>query len=155
RMKMPGGARSSGGADLVPVPLNADLWSDAIFRRRVAREDLVLTILADRQATWLCHGLARIDDETLEFIANRPALLSRLYERSAALFATFAESLRVSDNHIVPPGGAAAVPLWEAALGERVTRPDRFVTALFDTSDGRVAYVYDTIGRLDGPHRAF
>ena len=34
-------------SDLVPIPLGADIWSDAIFRRRVPRDELVLTILAD------------------------------------------------------------------------------------------------------------
>src|SRR5919106_486563 len=73
--------------DLVPVPLGAEIWSDAVFRRRVPVDELVNTILADRQAALLCHGLTALDDETLEFVARHSGLISRLYERSAAAFA--------------------------------------------------------------------
>jgi len=142
-------------SDLVPIPLGADIWSDAIFRRRVPRDELVLTILADRQASLLCHGLAALDDDTLEFFANHPDLLSRLYERSAPIFAAFAGSVRVRDNRVVPPGDADAALLWEAVTAEHVTRPERFLLALFEANEGRVAYLYDTVGRLDPARRAF
>jgi hypothetical protein len=142
-------------SDLVPVPLSADIWSDAIFRRRVSRDDLVLTILADRQASLLCHGLAELDDDTLEFFANHPNLLSRLYERSAPIFAAFAGSVRVRENRVVPPGDADAALLWEAVTAEHVTRAERFLLTLFEANDGRLAYLYDTVGRLDPARRAF
>lgn len=37
-------------AELVPVPLTVDLWSSAIFHRKVPREELVTAIIADRAA---------------------------------------------------------------------------------------------------------
>jgi hypothetical protein len=151
-------ASNASKSDLVPVPLTAEIWSEAILHRRIAREELVHAIVADRQAAWLCHGLAQLDDETLEFLAARPNLLSRLYERSAPLVAAFAASVHVRDNRVVPPsgpGGDDATALWEAVVGEKTTRADRFIASLFDASDGRLAYVYDTIAQLDAPHRAF
>lgn len=142
--------------DFVPVPLGADVWSDAVFHRRVARDELVTAIIADRPASFLCHGLAALDDQTLQFFADHPLLLTRLYERSAPAFAAFSSSLRVRANRVVPPSERDdVVAMWEAVVGEKVTRADRFIQQLFEMNDGRVASLYDTIGQLDPPRRAF
>ena len=142
--------------DSIPVPLAADVWSDAIFHRRVARDELVSAIIADRSASLLCHGLAPLDDQTLQYFADHPALLSRIYERSAPAFAAFSSSLHVRANRVVPPTERDdVVAMWEAVVGEKVTRADRFIQQLFDMNDGRVASLYDTIGQLDAPRRAF
>src|SRR5262249_10022661 len=71
------------------------------------------------------------------------------------IFAAFAGSIRVHDKAIVPPDSADAIPLWEAVAGEKVTRADKFLQVLFESNDGRLAYLYDTIGQLDPPRRAF
>ena len=142
-------------ADSVPVPLPADLWADAVFHRRVNRDTLVTAILADRHASLLCHGLTKLDDETLEFFAQHPSLLTRIYERSAPLFASFGASIRVRNNRVVPVGDEMAVPLWEMVANEKTTRPDRFVTALLEANDGRLGYLYDLVDQMDPPRRAF
>jgi hypothetical protein len=141
--------------ELVPIPLTAAVWSDAVFMRRVAAADIVAAILADRQAALLCHGLAALDDETLQYLGEHPSTLRQLYELAAEPFAVFSNSLRVRGDRIEPPGGGDAVELWEAVTGERVTRPDRFITALFGQADGRLAALYDAIGQLDEPRRRF
>ncbi len=141
--------------DVVPVPLSSELWSSAIFHHKVASEDLVVAIVADRSAALLCHGLAALDDETLAFFADHPALLTRIYERSAPLFAAFSDGLQVRGDRIVLPGGDAAEPLWEALLLEKTTRPDRFLQQLFELNDGRLAFLYDVIAQLDPARRAF
>src|SRR6185436_8437687 len=69
--------------DLVPVPLSVDLWSTAIFHRTIAPRDLVGAIIIDRAAALLCLGLSSLDDATLGFLAERPQLLERIYDRSA------------------------------------------------------------------------
>src|SRR5207244_3407335 len=51
-----GTSRAHDHADLVPVPLTADVWSSAVFHRKVTRDDLVAAIVSDRQASFLCHG---------------------------------------------------------------------------------------------------
>ena len=144
-----------GTFDLIPVPLSAEVWSNAIFRRKVVPEELVAAIIADRPASLVCHGLDALDEETLRFFAEHSALLTRLYERSAPMFAVFSTSLRIHANRVVPPGGPDGVGMWEAVVGEKVTRPERFVQALFDASEGRLAYLYDIIGQLDAPRREF
>ena len=144
-----------GTFDLVPVPLTAEVWSNAVFRRKVAAEELVTAIIADRSASLICHGLDALDDETLQFFAEHSSLITRLYERNAPMFAVFSSSLRIHGNRVVPPGGPDALPLWEAVVGEKVTRPERFVLTLFDVSEGRLAYLYDIVGQLDPARREF
>lgn len=139
----------------VPVPLSADVWGRAIFKRPIASRQLVAAIVSDRRAALLCYPLAALDDETLGFLSQHPAVLARLYERAAPEFAAFGASLRIRSDRVVPPGGDAAVPLWEGVVGERVDTPDRFLRALFELHAGRVAYLYDTIAQLDAPNAAF
>ena len=141
--------------DIVPVPLSAALWSQAIFHRQVDRRDLVGAILVDRNAALMCYGLAGLDDDTLRFLAEHPSLLGRLAERAPAAFAAFGESLRVRDGRVVPPGGDAAAPLWEAAVGEKLNRPERFVQVLFEGDRARLAYLFDELSHLDPPMLAF
>ncbi len=149
--------------DVVPVPLTAELWSRAIFRRTVAPRELVTAIIIDRNAALLCLGLASLDDATLDFLADHPQLLERIYERSAPQFAVMAGSLRVLRNRVVAPGAQSAAQgerdeveaLWESVILEKVTRADRFIQQLLELNDGRLAYLYDVIGGLDPPRRAF
>jgi len=154
--------------EIVPVPLTADLWSTAIFHRKVAPRELVAAIVTDRSAALMCHGLATLDDRTLGYFADHPALLERIYLRSAPAFGAFASSLHIENNRVIPPGAPAPVdgrplpaerdevsPLWEAVALEKVTRPDRFVLQLLELNEGRLAYLYDVIGDLDPPRRAF
>jgi hypothetical protein len=142
-------------ADTVPIPLTVDTWSRAVFRRSIAPHALVAAILADPRAAHLCHGLAALDDETLRYLTDHPAVLTRLYEHDAAVFAGFGGSLRIHQDRVVPPGGAAAAALWEAAVGEKLDRPGPFVRQLYALDDGRLAYLYDTIADLDAPRAAF
>jgi hypothetical protein len=141
--------------EVVPIPLPAKVWSEAVFQRAVAVPGLVAAILGDRQAALLCHGLAALDEETLRFLAEHPAVVTRLYEHDAPAFSAFGDALRIRREQIVTPGGASAAALWEAVLDEKVSRPDRFIRELFGHNDGRVAYVYDTVAHLDQPRAAF
>jgi hypothetical protein len=145
----------NGDAVLVPVPLSADVWSRVIFRRAIAPDDLLAAILSDRRAALLCHGLAGVDAETLSYLTEHPAILGDLYEHLPAEFAAFGSSLHVRQGRVVPPGGAGAVALWQAAIGEAVDRPDRFIHALYATSAGRAAYLYDIVAELDASHASF
>ncbi len=141
--------------ETIPIPLTAELWSRVIFRRQVALPALFSSIIGDRRAALLCHGLAALDDETLQFLADQPQLLARLYEHDAGPFAAFAGSLRIRGGRVVLPGDAAAAPLWEAIVEESAARPDRFVRELFSRDAGRVAYLYDAISHLDAARVGF
>ena len=148
-------AISSASSETVPIPLSVGLWSDAVFHHRVAPEEIVAAIVADPRAAHLCYGLAALDDETLQFFVDHPSAITQLYERSASAFAAFGDSLQIHDNRVRPPGGPAAAELWEAAVGEKLDRPQPFVRALFAQDQGRLAYLYNTIDELDAPRAAF
>lgn len=139
----------------VPVPLTAAAWSRAVFRREVPADELLSAIVADRKAALLGHGLAALDDETLEYFAREPLVLQRLYESAAPSFAAFGGSLRVRGNRLAPPGGASAEALWVSLLGHPIDRPDRLIQVLFEEHNGRHAYLYDTIASLDEPRARF
>jgi hypothetical protein len=134
--------------------LTAAVWSQAIFKRPIPADRVVTAIVQDRQAALVCHGLTALDDETLAFFSTRPALLARIYERDAPAFAAFGESIRVHGGRVTPLDDVAR-PLWEAVVGERLDNPDRFLPALLELNEGRLAYLYDTIANLDPLHRAF
>ena len=94
----------------MPVPLTAAIWSDAPSsaarsRRSDRRRD------PRRIAGRRCSAMVsrRLDDETLQYLADHPALLTQLYEHDASVFAVFGGSLRVHAGRVVPPGGADAV----------------------------------------------
>jgi hypothetical protein len=141
--------------ELVPVPLTAALWSEAVFHRPVSLSDLFAAILAEPGASLLGHGLAGLDEETLQYMADHPALLARLSGEVAPVFATFASNLHVRDGRVVPPGGPAALSLWESVVGEKVGAPEAFIRALLLRDSGHLAYLYDLVAELDGPRGAF
>ena len=127
-----------------------------MFHRRVARDELIPSILSDRQASLVCHGLAALDNDTLQFFADHGSVVSRIVEKLAApAFGAFSGSLHVRGGRVFVPSGDDAAALWEMVLMERVSRPERFVELLFEAGDGRVAYLYDTVGQLDAPRQAF
>jgi hypothetical protein len=148
-------AAQGSAAIRVPVPLSTDVWARAILKRSLRPDQLLTSILADRRAALLCYALAALDDETLTYLADHPAILGFLYEQGAPGFAAFGPTLRIRDDKIDPPGGAAAVPLWEAAVGQPVDRPERFLRALYGQFEARLAYLYDTIANLDEPSTRF
>ncbi len=146
---------SDHATETVPVPLTAKVWSDALFHRPVAASTLFVAIVSDRRAALVAHGLAALDDQTLRYLSDHPAILSSLYENHAASFAAFGDALRIHGGRVVPPGGAEDVPMWESALDAKVTDPDQFVRVVFGASHGRLALVYAALAELDAPHVKF
>src|SRR5206468_8153889 len=141
--------------ELVPIPLTTALWSQSVFHRPLTNAAVLAAILGDRDASLLCHGLSGLDDETLAFFADHPGLVTRLHERASTAFGGFSRALRIRGGRVVTPGGQDAVPLWEAAVGEPVDRPERFVRELCEQREGRVAYVYDAIADAEPARQEF
>ena len=52
-------------------------------------------------------------------------------------FAAFSNSVRIRANRVIPPVATAPRRCGKAVVGEKVTRPDRFITQLFEQNDGR------------------
>jgi len=141
--------------ELVPVPLAAATWSQAVFRKPTDAASLFAAIITNRDAALLCHGLAALDDDTLAFLSGHPVMLGSLYEHHAGTFAAFGGALIIRDNRVIVPGGDAATAVWESVLDEKTARVEKFVDALFGRDEGRAAYLYDTMARLDPARRAF
>ena len=112
--------RADAQFERVPVPLPSVVWSE-VLRRPVDPAHLFAIVMSD--GAFLVHGLASLDDETLQFFVDHPAVVRQLYEHGAPAFATFAAHLQVRANRVVVPGGDQAVPLWEALVGEKADRP--------------------------------
>ena len=142
----------TGEADEIPALLPPGVWSSVL--RRNATTTLAASILADRGAALLYYGLFALDDETLAYVARSPALVSSL-AATAGEFAAFSDAVVVRGDRMVLPGGAAAVPLWEQLVGAPASAPDRFIAGLFSRDAGRLAWMFDTVAHLDGPHQAF
>src|SRR5947207_14616178 len=117
------------------VTMWARVRSEPVFPLQITKSELYSALVTVWQAELLSHGLAAVDDETLQFLIEHPAVITRLYEHTPGAFAAFGGSLHVHQGHIVVPGGEAAVGLWEAALDEKVSRPDRFIRELFGRDD--------------------
>ena len=148
-------AASDGRPASVPFPLPSAVWSRAVFRHTVPAGQLAVAVLSDRRATLLARGLAGLDDETLNYFAEHPALVTFLYERASAPFAAFGGVLKIREGRLVPPGGPDAVPLWEAAVRAPVSAPETFIRLLFGEFEGRLAYLYDTIDAAPPASAAF
>ena len=67
----------------------------------------------------------------------------------AGAFAAFGPSLRVRGARMTSPGGPAADPLWKELVGASPADADAFVDKLLGARFGRLAWLYDTVSRLD------
>lgn len=140
---------------VLPSPLPHELWERAIFERKVPPRSLFSAIMRDRRASLLFYGLLAMTPETRAYLMQDRERLQRLYREAAGAVAAFGSSFRVDgDGHLIVPGGAEAVELWEALADERLERTDEFVHALFGNG-GRLAYMFDAIAHLDAPHQRF
>jgi hypothetical protein len=150
----PGGGTAVDGMS-VDVPLTHELWAEAVFHRSVSPDHLLAAILADKRASLLCRGLAGADDETLEYYAAHPLLLSYFYERAVPVFAAFGPSVAVHDGRVAIPGGTAAQALWEAVLHAGADSPEAFIRALLQEQEPHSAYLYDVLATAAPDARAF
>lgn len=137
-----------------PIPLPVSVWNQ-VFQQPVSVDRLFSAVIRNRQASLLCHGALALDDETLRFLVERPALVAELFSHDAGSFAAFAGSMRIRGNRVAVPGGENAAALWDAVVGENPGNPDRFVRELFRRQGGRLAYLYDSLAYLDAPRVSF
>ena len=140
--------------ETVPLPLDASIWRETLLPRQVADNQIIATILADRNTALLYHGLAGLDDETLAWLGPERDTLRHLL-RHAGTFGAFGPSVRVRSGKILVPGGPELEPLWQAVVGADPARPAAFVRRLYGDESGLLAWFYDTMMNLDEPHLRF
>ena len=104
--------------ETVPLPLPAQIWSAAVFQRPISSESLFSAVIQDRSAALLCYGLAAVDDETLHYLAEQPAVLRRLSRTGRRGVC----GIRGQPPHPAQRGSRAGWSVGHVAVGSRVGR---------------------------------
>jgi hypothetical protein len=146
---------SAASTEVVPLPLGPEAWRRSLFRQASSDEAVVGAILRSRPASLLYRGLVQLDEETLGFLAQHADILADLSRVELDAFSVFAGSWRVRNGRVAVPGGEEAAPLWEGALGEKVSRPGRFLQKLVTRDSGRLFFFYDVLDGLDAARQRF
>ena len=140
----------------VPLPLAPETWGSVVFERNVSSRMLFGAIIRDRRAALLYCGLQAMTTGTLAYLAKAPDLLRHFYRDAAGPVAAFGGSFRIgADGRSLCPAARRPSTCGKSLVDEQVARPDRFGRALFSRDSGRLAYFFDTMARLDEPHRRF
>jgi hypothetical protein len=144
-----------GLARAVSLPLPAPLWRTAILGQHVPENRLVEAILDDRDASLVYRGLFQLDDPTLRFLARHPDLVKWIREKRSDVFSVFAGSLRVHEERVLVPGGAEAESLWADTVGESPAQAEPFLRKLLLQAEGRTAFFFHTLDRLEPAAQGF
>jgi len=141
--------------DRVSIPLSPAAWDRILGRDRDGRpRDILTAIVTDGAAARVYRGLMTLDTLTLAALADGDALRT-IYRKHSEAFAVFAASFHVEGGRVRVPGGHGEAPLWQDLVGASVMRPAEFLVQLAAADQGRLFFFYDTIDRLDEPHRRF
>src|SRR5215207_8064480 len=128
----PGQPPATIAGDTIPLPFDEALWARLIFRRAVTPAGLATAILTTRPGAWFYYGAVGLDDETRAWFRARPHRLLKLSAQAGA-FAAFGPSVHVRAERV------AASP----------ADADTFIDKLMEARAGRIAWLYDTVGRLE------
>ncbi len=142
------------GTFAVPLPLDPAAWRALLGS--TLRDDAAIApaILRDRQAALLYYGLIHAGPGTLSLAASSSDVLALLGRRASA-FAAFGSSFALSEGRVVPPGGPSRAAVWELVVQQPVANPSRFLAKLLEHDDGRLAWFYETLARLEPGALAF
>ena len=139
--------------ELVPVPLPPRCGARRYSIGRSRRHALFAAILADSGAALLGHGLAGLDDETLDTSRTSRAVAPR--RRCRASLRHFCEQPACARGAHYGAGRRGRSALWEAIVGEKVRRPTVPSRTVYRAMSGHLAYLYDLVASLDAPRGAF
>ena len=143
------------GTDRVSIPLSPAAWDRILGRDRNGRpRDVLAAIVTDGGAARVYRGLSTLEAPALAALSDGSALRT-IYRRHADAFAAFAASFRVQGGRVLVPGGHGQAALWQDLVGASVMQPADFLVQIAAADQGRVFFLYDTIDRLDEPHRRF
>ena len=143
-------------SDEIPLPLDVEAWTRLVEPTEELSGCVMSALIGDRRASLLYFGLLSLDPPTRAYLASNRPLLEKLLEGPRpSVIATFGRSIRVRGGRVDVPGGARAVPLWEALVDRRVSEPERFILDLLERDGGRLALLYDATDHLDPPRQTF
>lgn len=143
-------APPDGEPERVPVPLDPDSLR-RLLGREVPDDRLLIAVLRDRRTALLCYGLASMDAGTRTALQASPALLDRVRDRHAAVFAAFGAAIAIRDGRLQLPGGSEFAAAWEQLLGAPLGDVERALDTLLGKDDGRFAYFVEAASRIWEP----
>jgi len=130
----------------IAAPLTADHWREVLELRGPA--ELFPALLANRPALLVCAATLSADGSLRRLLERDRALLRWLVHTAPGAFLTASRGLQIESDRIAVPGGPSAVPIWEAIVAEKVTRPAEFIRALLSRDSGRLAWLYGAVGTM-------
>jgi len=142
----PASARPASPPITIAAPLTADHWRDVLDLR--GRDELFPALLANRSALLVSAAALAADDSVRRLLDRDRGLLLWIVRTAPGAFLTAARGLHIDNDRIAVPGGAAAVPIWEAIVAEKVTRPAEFIRLLLTRDGGRLAWFYGSVSAM-------
>lgn len=136
----------------IAAPLTADHWRDLLELPRGA--DLFAALMSNRPVLLVCAGVLSTEPSVRSLLDRDRGLLRAIVRTSPAAFWHSARSLNIEKDRVAVPGGAAAEPIWEALVAEKVTRPADFLRSLLSRDNGRLAWFYDSIATMSADRQA-
>lgn len=136
----------------IAAPLTADHWREVL--ELPGRAELFPALVASRPALLVCAAVLSGDPSLRRLLDRDRGLLRWLVRTAPGAFMASARGLRIENDRVVVPGGAAAVPIWEAITGQAVTRPADFIRALVAQDSGRLAWLYGAVANVSAERQA-
>jgi len=130
----------------IAAPLTADHWRDVLELR--GRAELFPALVSNRAVLLVSSATLSADASVRRLLERDRALLRWLVRTAPGAFHAAARGLRIEDDRIAVPGGLPAVPVWEAIVAEKVTRPAEFIRALVLRDSGRLAWFYSSAAAM-------
>lgn len=110
--------------------------------------------LRDRRFARVYSGLGGMESESAAALVSSLGL-ANLIVKYSALTAAFADSVSISANRVVVPGGAKAEALWAKLAGAKPGAIAPFLRALFEKDQGRLLAFYHDLAHADERHQQF
>lgn len=117
------------------------------------KDDLLDAILADPHLARLYWAMARVDQNTRDYLRKSPGLKSLLPFAPALDF--YGSQITIRSGHVVVPGGKSAEAAWAKLAGASPGSPDRFVTHLLEKDEGWLAAYFDGLSRVGPEQQAY
>lgn len=138
-----------------PSPLPGDCWRAALSLAGASDEQTTVRLLTSREFSLVYYGLMRATPGLRAYLATRPELVAALAASQPGVLAAFPRAVDIVDERVRLPGDAGLVPFWEALVGAPTADLPAFLLAALGKADGRIAFMLDTLARLDDARRAF
>jgi hypothetical protein len=135
-----------------PVPLifKAEDWK---LNEKSAGGDFLTALLDEPIRARLYWALARMDNETRDFLRRTPGLPK--LAPFAALLDFYGAELSIRSGRVMVPGGPAAEPVWRQLVGAPPDSPEEFLTKLWSRDEGWLAAYFDALSRLKQSQLAY